>query len=121
MADAAARGGNLDELRRPHRSESTGRTTRRSTGSCSDALRGRSKRRSSARRRPAAERELADEFGVSRITVRKALDGLVADGLLTRRQGAGTFVSGRVEKNFAKLTSFSEDMTARGRTRAASG
>lgn len=61
------------------------------------------------------ERELASEFSVSRITVRKALDGLVADGLLTRRQGAGTFVSGRVEKQFAKLTSFSEDMAARGR------
>ena len=62
------------------------------------------------------EREFAAEFGVSRITLRKALDGLVADGLLTRRQGAGTFVSGRVEKQFAKLTSFSEDMAARGRT-----
>lgn len=62
-----------------------------------------------------AERELANDFAVSRITVRKALDGLVAEGLLQRRQGAGTFVSGRVEKQFAKLTSFSEDMAARGR------
>jgi len=62
------------------------------------------------------ERELASDLAVSRITLRKALDGLVADGLLTRRQGAGTFVSGRVEKQFAKLTSFSEDMAARGRT-----
>lgn len=63
-----------------------------------------------------AERDLATEFAVSRITVRKAIDGLVSEGLLTRRQGAGTFVAGRVEKQFAKLTSFSEDMTARGRT-----
>lgn len=65
------------------------------------------------------ERDLAEEFAVSRITVRKALDGLVGEGLLVRRQGAGTFVSGpsaRVEKNFAKLSSFSEDMAARGRT-----
>jgi GntR family transcriptional regulator len=61
------------------------------------------------------ERELASDLSVSRITVRKALDGLVADGLLTRKPGAGTFVSGRVEKQFAKLTSFSEDMIARGR------
>jgi GntR family transcriptional regulator len=61
------------------------------------------------------ERDLAADFGVSRITVRKALDALVAEGLLTRKQGAGTFVSGRVEKQFAKLTSFSEDMAARGR------
>jgi GntR family transcriptional regulator len=61
-----------------------------------------------------AERDLAEEFGVSRITVRKAIDGLVGEGLLTRRQGSGTFVRGRVEKNFASLTSFSEDMRARG-------
>ncbi|QIK78585.1 GntR family transcriptional regulator [Sphingomonas piscis] len=61
------------------------------------------------------ERDLASDFDVSRITVRKALDGLVADGLLTRRHGAGTFVAGRVEKQFSKLTSFSEDMASRGR------
>jgi GntR family transcriptional regulator len=62
------------------------------------------------------ERDLAADFAVSRITVRKALDALVADGLLIRKQGAGTFVIGRVEKQFAKLTSFSEDMAARGQT-----
>jgi GntR family transcriptional regulator len=62
-----------------------------------------------------AERDLADELEVSRITVRKAIDGLVQEGLLTRRQGSGTFVCARVEKNFSKLTSFSEDMKARGR------
>jgi len=63
-----------------------------------------------------AERDLATELAVSRMTVRKALDGLVSEGLLVRRQGSGNFVSARVEKNFAKLTSFSEDMRARGRT-----
>jgi GntR family transcriptional regulator len=63
-----------------------------------------------------SERDLAEDFDVSRITVRKALDGLVAGGLLVRRQGAGTFVAGRVEKSFSKLTSFSEDMAARGRS-----
>jgi len=61
------------------------------------------------------ERDLADDFSVSRITVRKAIDGLVSEGLLVRRQGSGTFVCARVEKNFSKLTSFSEDMRARGR------
>ena len=61
------------------------------------------------------ERDLAETLGVSRITVRKAIDELVEDGLLIRKQGSGTFVSNRVEKNFAKLTSFSEDMRARGR------
>jgi len=62
------------------------------------------------------EREIALDFSISRITVRKALDGLVADGLLVRKQGAGTFVGGRVEKQFSKLSSFSEDMATRGRT-----
>jgi GntR family transcriptional regulator len=62
------------------------------------------------------ERELAEEFAVSRITVRKALEGLVEEGLLSRRRGAGTFVTGaRVEKSFSKLSSFSEDMLSRGR------
>ena len=63
-----------------------------------------------------AERDLAADFNVSRITVRKALDGLVAEGLLVRRQGSGNFVSARVHKNFSMLTSFSEDMRARGRS-----
>ncbi len=62
------------------------------------------------------ERDIAEDFHISRITVRKAIDGLVNEGLLVRRQGAGTFVCARVEKNFSKLTSFSEDMRARGRT-----
>ncbi|GAB7129224.1 GntR family transcriptional regulator [Silvimonas sp. JCM 19000] len=39
-----------------------------------------------------SEQELAGRFGVSQGTVRKALDGLVTDGVLYRRQGVGTFV-----------------------------
>lgn len=60
------------------------------------------------------ERDIAADLRVSRITVRKALDGLVEEGLLVRRQGSGNFVAARIEKNFAKLTSFSEDMRSRG-------
>ena len=63
-----------------------------------------------------AERQIASDLSISRITVRKAIDGLVDEGLLVRRQGSGNFVAARIEKNFAKLTSFSEDMRARGRT-----
>ena len=63
-----------------------------------------------------SERQLAADLGVSRITVRKAIDGLVEEGLLVTRQGSGNFVCTRIDKNFAKLTSFSEDMRARGRT-----
>ena len=60
------------------------------------------------------ERELASGLGVSRITVRKALRGLVEEGLLSQRQGSGTFVAPRVEQALSKLTSFSEDIKARG-------
>ncbi|MBT9598120.1 MAG: GntR family transcriptional regulator [Vitreoscilla sp.] len=63
-----------------------------------------------------SERQLAADLGVSRITVRKAIDGLAGEGLLVSRQGSGNFVSARIDKNFAKLTSFSEDMRSRGRT-----
>lgn len=60
------------------------------------------------------ERELADEFEISRPTVRRALDQLENDGVVYRVQGAGTFVSDKsITKSF-ELTSFSEDMRARG-------
>lgn len=62
-----------------------------------------------------SERQLALDLGVSRITVRKAIDSLADEGLLVRRQGSGNFVGTLIEKNFAKLTSFSEDMRSRGR------
>ena len=38
----------------------------------------------------------------------------MSEGLLTRRQGAGTFVAARVEKSFSGLSSFTQDMLARG-------
>lgn len=62
------------------------------------------------------ERVFAEALGISRVTLRKALEGLVADGLLDRRQGARTAVAARVEKALFGLTSFSEDMRSRGLT-----
>ena len=41
------------------------------------------------------ETELAREYGVSRLTLREAVRGLVEEGYLTRRQGDGTFVTQR--------------------------
>ncbi|MGN6375879.1 MAG: GntR family transcriptional regulator [Sphingomonas sp.] len=66
------------------------------------------------------ERDIAAEYGISRITVRKAMAALVEEGLLARRRGAGTVVTGRIEKNFAKISSFSEDMASRGRVPSSS-
>lgn len=62
-----------------------------------------------------AEREISSQMQISRITVRKAISDLVEEGLLIRQQGSGTFVSSRVEKQFTVISSFSEDMAARGR------
>ena len=61
------------------------------------------------------ERDLAEAFNISRVTVRKAIDGLVDAHQLNRRHGAGTFVAARVEKSCATISSFSEDMRSRGR------
>ncbi|MDD7911750.1 MULTISPECIES: GntR family transcriptional regulator [Pseudovibrio] len=62
------------------------------------------------------ERELAETFGVSRVTVRKALSSLTAEGLLNKRQGSGWFInnSPHVEQRLSALTSFTEDMSSRG-------
>ncbi len=60
------------------------------------------------------ERDFAESFGVSRLTLRKALQRLEAQGLVRRRQGSGTYVAPRLEQPLSTLTSFSQDMRARG-------
>lgn len=61
-----------------------------------------------------SERELAELLTLSRVTVRKAIAGLVEDGVLIQRRGAGTFVAERIVKPLSKITSFTEDLRARG-------
>ncbi|MFQ6548449.1 GntR family transcriptional regulator [Aestuariibius sp. 2305UL40-4] len=63
------------------------------------------------------ERELAEITDVSRVTVRKAIQELVRDGLIEQRQGSGTFIRepvARLEQSLSHLTSFTEDMAQRG-------
>jgi GntR family transcriptional regulator len=61
-----------------------------------------------------AERQLATGLGVSRLTVRAALDELVRDGYLDRRHGSGTYVTEPKIAQPLTLTSFSDDMKRRG-------
>jgi GntR family transcriptional regulator len=61
-----------------------------------------------------SERQLAEETGVSRMTARRAIDELVREGLLKREVGRGTFVARPTVSVPLQLTSFTEDMRARG-------
>lgn len=54
-----------------------------------------------------SENTLAKTYGINRLTVRAALDGLVEEGLLKRVQGKGVFVVGkRIERDLDHLTGF---------------
>jgi GntR family transcriptional regulator len=61
-----------------------------------------------------SERQLSADLGVSRLTVRAALDELAREGYLVRRRGSGTFVSEPKIAQELTMTSFTEDMRRRG-------
>jgi GntR family transcriptional regulator len=61
-----------------------------------------------------SERQLGIDLGVSRLTVRAALDELVREGYLVRRRGAGTFVAEPKVAKGININSFSDDMRERG-------
>jgi GntR family transcriptional regulator len=64
-----------------------------------------------------SEAELCEQFGVSRMTARQAVQLLAADGLVERRRGAGTFVrSHPVLRDLGSPLSFTGSMRARGMT-----
>lgn len=62
-----------------------------------------------------SESELSSEFGVSRVTVRKALEILRDDALVDSRQGFGWFVAGdTVRQPLARLATIEDQMRASG-------
>ncbi len=60
-----------------------------------------------------SERTLAEQYGLSRMTVRQALSELVAAGALYREQGRGTFVSARKMQQ-RNISSFSDTVKQKG-------
>ncbi len=62
-----------------------------------------------------SERELSEQYHISRMTARQALRELAIEGLLRREPGRGTFVAEpKIEHGLTRLTGFTEDMKARG-------
>ncbi|MET3558013.1 GntR family transcriptional regulator [Streptococcus rupicaprae] len=64
-----------------------------------------------------SERDLADTFKVSRMTLRQAITLLVEEGILERRVGSGTYVaSNRIQEKMRGTTSFTEIIKSQGKT-----
>src|SRR5690625_3660213 len=62
-----------------------------------------------------SENDLRNEYKISRNTVQKAVDELVQDGVLERKQGKGTFVSRpKIEQSLTSFYSFSKVMESQG-------
>ena len=61
-----------------------------------------------------SENELQQIYGVSRATVRKAIELLVYEGLMNKKKGKGTFVKRpKIEEQLPVLKSFTEEMSGR--------
>lgn len=62
-----------------------------------------------------SEREISQEYGISRMTARQALRALYQEGLVYRERGLGTFVAKRkVDVHTRNLIGFTDDMLQRG-------
>ena len=63
-----------------------------------------------------SERELSEIVGLSRMTIRKAINNLVEKGILKRKRGQGTFVSEEKLDSFPELIGFNEHIEMKGMT-----
>ena len=71
-----------------------------------------------AHSRVPSERKLAEQFGVSRLTVTKALKELEQEGFVYAKVGKGTYVAPiqKIDQRLETLTSFTEEMESKQRT-----
>lgn len=61
-----------------------------------------------------SERAFCEVLGISRVTARKAMDLLLDQGLIVRKQGSGTYIAPKLEQPLSRLSSFSEELKQRG-------
>ncbi|CEQ16400.1 GntR family transcriptional regulator [Paraclostridium sordellii] len=62
-----------------------------------------------------SEKQLSEEFNVTRMTVRSALNNLVKDGYITRQRGVGSIVlANKVYDNISAVSGFTEEMESKG-------
>lgn len=62
-----------------------------------------------------SEKQLSEEFSVTRMTVRSALNNLVKDGYITRQRGVGSIVlANKVYDNISAVSGFTEEMENKG-------
>ncbi len=62
-----------------------------------------------------SEKEVVEKYGVSRLTVRRVMDDLLREGLITRVPGKGTFVAKpKFVEKLTELVGFTQDMMRKG-------
>ncbi len=62
-----------------------------------------------------SEKQLSEEFDVTRMTVRSALNNLVKEGYITRRRGIGSIVLGsKIYDNISAVSGFTREMNSKG-------
>ena len=62
-----------------------------------------------------SEKQLSEEFNVTRMTVRSALNNLVKDGYISRQRGIGSIVIGsRIYDNISAISGFTKEMNRKG-------
>ena len=63
-----------------------------------------------------SERTLSALIGISRVTARKAIEALAKEGVIVRKHGSGNYIAPHLVQPLSRLSSFTEELRARGFT-----